>query len=485
MLFFGAVLGFLAGVGFASVVSGTSYTESIAFGMLGVALAACTLFIKQKRIAVTLSVLCIAAAFGILRFEMAEAPPSSALESHKGGEVSITGIVSKEPDARINTTHVTVSVEQVAGNDARGTVLAFVEPATDVSYGDRVYVRGVLETPAAFETDTGTTFDYPQFLAKDGIYHVLYYPELEQKSSGHGNPAKAVLFSAKQTFIKKVNSLIPAPESSLLSGLLLGTKHALGDTLSEQFRDTGVIHVVVLSGYNVTLVADGIMRAAANLPQAARVGGGALSIIAFAIMTGASATVVRASLMALLVLAARVTGRTYAITRALIFAALVMVIHDPHLLVFDPGFQLSFVATVGLIHLAPRLSEYAPFIPERFQLREIATATVSTQLFVLPLLLAMTGEISLIAPLANMLVLIAVPAAMLTGFIAGVVGFISTLLALPIAFIAQAILSYQLGVVAFLADVPLATLSIPALPMWAAVVLYGIIGVCMWFRRAP
>ncbi|MEK7147475.1 MAG: ComEC/Rec2 family competence protein, partial [Patescibacteria group bacterium] len=102
----------------------------------------------------------------------------------------------------------------------------------------------------------------------------------------------------------------------------------------EKFRTVGVIHIVVLSGYNITIVAEFIMRLLAFLPRAARLAGGALAIILFAVMTGGSATIVRASLMAILVVVARATGRIYGITRALLLAGFLMVLHNPKILVF-------------------------------------------------------------------------------------------------------------------------------------------------------
>src|SRR5690606_5955202 len=138
---------------------------------------------------------------------------------------------------------------------------------------------------------------------------------------------------------------------------------------------------------------------------------GAVGIILFAIMVGGGATVVRASIMALLSLIARATGRLYEVTIALIVAGFIMVLWSPRVLVFDPSFQLSFLATLGLIHATPLFERWLRMIPEYFSLRTIISATLGTQLFVLPLLLFMTGVFPMYSPLANALVLPAVPIA--------------------------------------------------------------------------
>ena len=131
-------------------------------------------------------------------------------------------------------------------------------------------------------------------------------------------------------------------------------KRALGKDLEEVFRTVGIIHIVVLSGYNIMIVADAIMRVLALFffPRT-RLIIGVGTIALFAILVGLSATVVRASMMAALVLIARGTGRQYAVLRALAFAGTVMLLINPYLLVYDPVFQLSFLATLGLILLSP------------------------------------------------------------------------------------------------------------------------------------
>lgn len=184
--------------------------------------------------------------------------------------------------------------------------------------------------------------------------------------------------------------------------------------------------------------------------------------------------------MAVLVIIARATGRTYQITRALIFAAFFMVLHNPKILVFDSSFQLSFMATVGLIHLAPALERYFGWVSTRFQLREFATATIATQLFVLPMLLYKMGELSIVAFPVNLLVLPAVPITMLTGFLTGVVGFLNTPLSLPFAYASEALLSYELFVVDIFSKIPFASIQIESFPLWGAFLMYVLYGLLLF-----
>jgi len=275
--------------------------------------------------------------------------------------------------------------------------------------------------------------------------------------------------------------MIPEPAASLLGGLVVGAKRSLGADWLEKFRTVGVIHIVVLSGYNITIVAEFIMRLLAFLPRQIGFGAGALAIMFFAVMTGGSATVVRASLMAVLVIIARATGRIYGITRALLLAGFLMVLHNPKILVFDTSFQLSFLATLGLIYLSPAIERRLGFIPEKLQLRQIAAATIATQVFVLPLLLFQMGTLSLIAVPANLLILPTIPWTMLFGFLAGAIGFVSQIFALPFAFLAYVLLAFQLKIVALFAALPFATISIPYFPASALFACYAIFAFWKFF----
>ncbi|MBU1046560.1 ComEC family competence protein [Patescibacteria group bacterium] len=351
-------------------------------------------------------------------------------------------------------------------------ILLTVPHYPEYVYGDEIEVTGLLGIPKNFKTENGRTFDYVNYLAKDKIFYVMYSPQTKLLSKKNGNIIKEKLFQLKNSFLSKVQKTIPEPQVSLLGGLLLGAKQSLGAKLQEDFRKVGLIHIVVLSGYNVSIIADFMLAIFSFLPRMIALSFGALSIIAFAVMVGGSATIVRASIMALLVVLARATGRTSEVTRALFLAGFVMVLHNPQIVVFDPSFQLSFMATLGLIVLSPRINESFKFIPEKYHLRESVVATISTQIFVLPLLLFMMGELSLIAVFVNLLVLMSVPFAMLFGFFTGLFSYIWIGLSLPFAYVTHFLLSYELKVVEIFAQIPFASIKVPYFPLWLMLGIY-------------
>jgi len=434
---------------------------------------------RQKRVLfVTLAVFTVS--LGVLRFDVADMVQGDPLLDSLAGEtISVEAVIVDEPDERENNTHLVVEFknlfvdEEVFEIETRAKIITEQSPSWE--YGDKILLEGKLAKPKNFTNDeTGKEFDYVSYLWKDGIFYQMFYPEVELVSKGEGNIIKTSLFNFKHAFLDRVSRTIPEPHASLLGGLVVGAKQSLGEKLLDDFRATGIIHIVVLSGYNVTIVAEALMRFFSFLPRVASLWVGASSIVLFAIMTGAGATIVRASIMALLVIAARATGRTSEITRALFIAGFLMVLFNPKILIFDISFQLSFLATLGLILLPPIFEKYFHFVPTRFQFREFALATVSTQIFVLPLLLYEMGQLSLVALPVNLLVLIFVPLTMLFGFLTGVIGFLSIVLSLPFAFLTYGLLAYELKVVEIFAELPFASVQIESFPLWLMLGMYAL-----------
>ena len=154
-----------------------------------------------------------------------------------------------------------------------------------------------------------------------------------------------------------------------------------------------------------------------------------------------------------------------------------MVLWNPYTLLFDPSFQLSALATLGLIVFTPHVAKVLGFIPARMHLREIAASTLATQLTVLPLLLYQSGTLSLVALPANLLALIAVPPAMALSAFASLAGIIAGTLAPFFAFPAYALLSYIISVAEFFASLPFASITLGAFSAWWLLFAYALIGV--------
>ncbi len=176
--------------------------------------------------------------------------------------------------------------------------------------------------------------------------------------------------------------------------------------------------------------------------------------------------------MATLALVARATGRNYDVARALILALFFMILINPFLLVYDVSFQLSFIATVAVIFLAPRIEKYFTWVTKRFQLRDITTVTCAAYILVLPFILYKMGNLSVVALPANFLILPFIPFTMLLGFLTGFVGLLSYILAVPLGFISYLFLHYELAVINFFSNIPFASFTIPDFPFILTILIY-------------
>lgn len=482
-IFWSLSIGFLAGVFFRSLYALSWPVAAFCIFIALIVLAASHFDSARWRAHLLIAVTLVAIAAGIVRMDAARLVGDVVLNDHLGAEVEIEGVVVREPDVRESSARVTVDADAlVLGSStiAVDTRILVIAPAhTTLKYGDHVRARGELRLPETFASDGGRVFNYPMFLAKDGVLYTLVFAETDAtgESVAHhpANAAQSVAISIKQLFLRGVRAAIPEPEAGLASGITVGEKRSMGEDLSDAFTRSSLVHVVVLSGYNITIVINGASRLLAHAPRALQFGSSGFVVLLFILMTGGAATAVRAGLMALIAAYARTSGRVFIALRALAVASVLMVVWNPYTLLFDPSFQLSVCATLGLVLFTPIFSRWLPRIPERFALREIVASTLATQLTVLPLLLYQSGSLSLVAIPANLLVLAAIPPAMALSGIAAIGGLFAGPLAPLFGLPAYAMLAYIINVAEICASLPFAAITVPAfhplllVPMYACI----------------
>jgi competence protein ComEC len=414
---------------------------------------------------------------GTVRFSTTKGVPNETLTSFENRRIGLVGTIVREPDERLSGTLLTLDNLSFGvdglGKSLEGRVLVRSPKYPAYVYGDRVSVSGIVEKPKAFETGEGRMFDYEGYLDRFGISHVINRPVIERIGEGEGNPIIALLLAFKRTLLQSSARVIPAPQSELLGGIIFGSQRGMPEETILEFRRAGLVHVVVLSGYNLSVVADWIMRIAHVLPRTLGLSLGALSIVLYALMAGASATAVRASVMALLVIFAQASRRTYNVSRALVVAGVAMIAVNPKVLVFDRSFQLSFLATIAVIYVSPLIEPTLTFITERLGMRAIVSSTLATNILVLPLILYMSGMFPLLSLPANVLVLPLVPAAMLFGMVTSVVGLFGGSLAIPFGFITNLFLSWIIMVASWFGRETF-VITLPAFPVaWVIAVYVG------------
>lgn len=454
------LVGFAGGVWWFSL-SGGGWTLALWWLLLAVGLA-----MWQQRFSGIAVLFFLGLLVGGVRFQLAPTA-NPALDARVGEQVAVEALVCAEPEQREN------GVRLVLCLPSGDRLIASAPLYPEFKLGDKLRGSGTLRRPEAFATDLGRDFDYPGWLAARNIFFELQFAEFELGERAAAYPVRRSLVAGKNLFLARLERLIPEPQVSLLGGLLVGTKQSLGEEWLTRFQRAGVSHIIVLSGYNLTIVAEFFRALFSRLPLYAGLGVAGASIIAFAVMAGGGAAVARAALMALIALFARGTGRLYDAWRALLAAAALMILWNPRVLVFDLGFQLSFLATAGLIWLAPPLERRLRFLSRRFGLREMVATTLAAQAAVLPWLIYKMGQLSLVAPLVNPFVLVAIPPIMLLGFGGGLLGLLWWPLGWPFALAANFLLSYQLQIIEWASALPLAATTVRHFPLALVILIYA------------
>lgn len=414
--------------------------------------------------------------FGGFRFQQSLEQIPRPFEGKMGEEIELKGEVVREPDKRENMMLLTFE-EGVT----KAKILLTVSPFETVEYGDFVKVKGKLTKPKNFETDSLREFDYINYLLKEGITYQMFYPEVEVLSPDEGNYFVSKLYIIKNFFLHKLAQVIPEPEVSLLGGLLLGAKQSLGGEWLENFRRSGVIHMVVLSGYNIAVVGRGVSLALLRLPILTQVLGTGGWIFALVLMAGAGAATVRAGLMAAVALIAIAFHQPYSAGRALVLVGIGMVWWNPLILIHDLGFQLSFISTFGLIYFSPIIKKYLNWCPEHFGLRELLATSLAAQVAVSPWLVYQMGEFSLVALPANILIVLLVPYVMGLGFLAGLFSIVWPFVAQVVAYPTYLILAYQLKLTELFGSFKFAVATFPKFPLTLTIGFYILI-FALYFR---
>jgi competence protein ComEC len=429
-IFIGIAISFAAGILIASEFSISAQAMDIFLGLCATAFALSFFCNNNKTALMALFLFC--AGLGALRLGNSMAPNQYA--GLMDDKQQLEGYITKDVDLR--------STEQLITFTPKGFSqdILITAPLTQTFfYGDWIVVEG----KPALAKNYGD-FDYQKYLERFNVYAVMSYPKFKLLKSHQLNPVKEFLLKIKAAFIKRTNELLPEPQSSLSIGILIGGHANMPQDIVDNFSKTGVSHIIAVSGFNITIIIYALASLAYLVGRRASFWLALGTIAGFVIITGASASVLRAAIMGFLLLVALNIGRQYSVVPALFFAALVMLILNPKILFWDVGFQLSFAATLGIIFFMPKFTELAKKLPEFGPVKSLVLTTISAIIATLPLILFNFGVLSLSAPLVNVLILPAVPLTMLFGFLTAV-----PILGAGFAFVCNWFLLYILKVTSF------------------------------------
>jgi competence protein ComEC len=452
---------------------------TLAFGLIPFALIP---FLPKSKKTLIVAGLCLFALIGGGLHFPSSLPPAdehSLRFYNDTGIVEIQGMVTEEPDIRDRYCLLTFSSSEIVVNgekgDVSGTALIRIPRYPTYHYGDMLKVSGELETPPQFED-----FDYKGYLARQGIYSVIYYPGIEALDRGQGFKPLQWIYSLRERLSVSLTRALPEPQGSLAQAILLGLRGNIPDSLYEAFSRTGTAHLLAISGLHISIII------AMLLSFGILVFGRQRSIYIwltlalmwlYAMLAGMHPPIIRAAIMGSLFLMAEYLGRQRSAIIALAFAAAVMVGIQPHVL-WSVSFQLSFLAMAGLVLLYPYLQAWgrkgvASLLGTRERIAAAGSmiidgfaATLSAIVAVGPLIAYSFGVVSLVALPATFFSLPALPFIIVTAGLVAFVGLLASLAAQIFGWLAWLFLSYLVFIVQGFDALPHSSLEVTTVSTW-------------------
>jgi len=425
---------------------------------------------------VPFGLLLVSLAFGASRAAVNQIITSTRVAELGTGSVeNMQGEVAGMPEQIGARTRLLIDISEPI--DSR--VMIYVSRSDEWEYGDRLDITGVV-----IPIEPGNS------LAWRGVEGVLYYPQvvyIESQPTG----LMGTLYQIRQRAKDLLFIFCPQPEAGFLSGILLGMGDYLTDDLYEAFRQTGTSHILVISGFNMALVAGLVtMLLQRVLPVRKAAPITIVVVTLYTLLTGATPPVVRAAFMAVLSVLAATIGRRNTGINTLALTAAVMCLFNP-LLLGNASFQLSFTATMGLVLFADPLQVwFTGWLEKRMEIglaRRVAAPvaeyflfTIAAQIMSAPVLFYWFGRIPMVAFLANPLLLPVQPAVMVLSGLAVLAGLIWAPLGQVLAWLAWPLTAYTTHIVLLLDRLPAGWMQLENLTVWGVIGLYGLTGAAFY-----
>jgi len=452
-------LGFIAGVALYPYF--TSYLLFNTIILIVIFFVLTIIFYLRKKGKIVIGVICcfLGLVLGAYRYDLAiHCPNKTDLDYYLDQKVEFEGKIISEPVLKEKNVEIDVKANKfVNGEVANGIVRLRTNFFPQFSFGDQVKVKCRLQKPE------NTEFNYQRYLARYNIYSLCFNAKLTKIESSSKN-ILVYLVNFKQATVNLIKINIGEPEASLVGPVIFGGGEEIDDDIVNVFRRTGLTHIMAVSGFNVGILALGLayILFALGFSRKTVFIFSSLGIILYVLMVAWPASAVRAGIMSIILLFSLVIGRPTKIINIIILTAFGTLIVNPFLLAADIGWQLSFLALLGLIYLQPLINKVLQKIifKKIFWLGEILSATLAAQIGTTPVTLYNFGQVSLISPLANVLVVWLIPVFTAVTIIAlplaALLPFLGNIIFLPSYFMAK----YIIWIVGFLSKAPWAIWTI-------------------------
>lgn len=376
-----------------------------------------------------------------------------------------SGLVVEEPDKRERSTHLVIE------NELGIKTLVVTDRYSKVSFYDKILINGKIEKPKPFEG-----FDYPGYLAAQGISFVSFYPEIEIKERKDIFWGRALILNIRNKSREFIHYKFGEPHGAILSALILGYQRQITSTWQEKLNASGISHVVAVSGQHITVLTFLVISFFGYFfEKRISLIFSIIFIFLFLVLIGFPSSAVRAGIMGFVAILGKLFGRMSDSNRLILLAGFSMLFINPLLLKHDIGFQLSFLAAIGIVNFSNffnnRVFKSFPKI-----IKETLSSSFSAQVFTLPLMVYYFKEISIIFPITNALILPFVYSIMVLGIFFLIFSFFSYFLANIFFFPLYLLTIYLVNVVYYFSAIPWASISVGPLFL----IIYLIFFLSVW-----
>jgi|GEM_PF-2546619 len=392
------------------------------------------------------------------------------------------GRIIAEPDVAHQKQRIVVEVKNFKVQNGvkeplNGKVLLLLQEFPSFSYGEDIQFSGEIVAPVEYIRDGDM-----QQLYEDGIIAVMMRPRVLSHSLNMGElDFLDLVLNLKNALLQKIYEVYSEPSSSFISGLQLGVRAAIPASILNDFRMLGLSHILAISGYNITMIIHIFALFFARFSRRLRGICTIAGIVFFSVLTGMSASVIRAAVMGIVVVGGTLTGRKIRGIHSLLVCAFWMVFLQPRVLLHDLSFQLSALATLSLLVVLPRMKNFLQKIP--FGLGDDLGVTMAAQVFTTPIMWYHFQLFSFISPIANLIFLPFIPFLMLASFVTIAVVFVIPPLAQALGFLVELLISLYLGAIHLMSFVPGAAWQLPPLPWQVTAFFYLTVLLCVTFGK--
>lgn len=376
----------------------------------------------------------------------------------------VEGIIADDADtSKDGKKRIKIDVKKLNNSPTKGLVWAELIGSPDIRRSDTIIINGLLQKGFG---------NFSAMVKKASVLSI--------KRPVPGD----IPLTVRDWFASKIRESLSEPQASLGIGYLVGQKSALPNDLYDALRISGLTHIVVASGYNLTILVRFARRAFLKVSKFSSTASALIMIVSFVAVTGLSPSMTRAGLVSILSLLAWYYGRKFHPIILITFVAALTVAWSPSYAWGDIGWLLSFASFLGVIILAPLIHKYFFGEKEPGTIRQILGETVSAQLVTLPIILLAFGQLSTVSLLANLLILPFIPLAMLLTFIGGISAIFLPNLTSFVGIPANLLLGYMIDVAMRLSDWEWAQVEMPLTVTGSIIFVVILILLIVYLTRA-